>query len=272
MKTWVDGQPAQFVPLADRGLAYGDGLFETMRVRQGRIALLARHLQRLQQSCQRLGLQPDWQQLQNQLDNFCQNLSDHVCKLIVTRGDGLRGYAAPVGQPTRIILQASAPPQWPEQHARDGVHLFACQTRLAIQPALAGLKHLNRLEQVLARAEWQDDVHAEGLMLDSQDQVVEGVFSNLFCVRDKLLLTPLLDRCGVAGIMRGLLLDLSAEQGMQVAQQRISLPELQQADEVFMCNSLYGIWPVISLAKHHWPVGPVTRSLQHHLNEYLSHA
>ncbi len=272
MKSWVDGQPAQHVPLADRGLAYGDGLFETMRVSKGRIPLLPRHMKRLAEGCRRLGLSLDSAALEQQLHAFCHDLPAAVCKLVVTRGDGLRGYAAPADQPLRIILQASALPQWPPVHGRDGVRLFPCQTRLALQPALAGLKHLNRLEQVLARAEWTDPAYAEGLMLDSDGHPVEAVFSNLFIVSGGRLQTPCLQRCGVAGVMRSLLLELATTAGLATEQKQLTLTELQQAQEVFVCNSLYGIWPVLEYSGQHWPAGPVTRALQHQLNEYLLHA
>lgn len=272
MKTWVDGQPAHSVPLADRGLAYGDGLFETMSVSAGRIPLLPRHLQRLSSGCQRLGISLDLAALEQQLQAFCQDIDSAVCKLIVTRGDGLRGYAAPADQPARIILQASPLPVWPASHACDGIRLFPCRTRLALQPALAGLKHLNRLEQVLARAEWNDPAYAEGLMLDQNGLLVEGVFSNLFLVCGGRLLTPRLDQAGVAGIMRELVLELAASQGLEVIEGQLPATELARADEVFMCNSLYGIWPVIEHDGQHWPVGSLTRTLQHHLNEYFQHA
>src|SRR5690606_25957996 len=153
MISWVDGQPQNQLPLLDRGLAYGDGLFETFRVSAGRPLLLSRHLQRLYEGCSRLRLAVQPQQLETELLAFCEALGEGVAKLIISRGDGERGYAFAAGQPVRRILQASALPSYPAAHGEAGVELFACQTRLAEQPLLAGLKHLNRLEQVLARNE-----------------------------------------------------------------------------------------------------------------------
>ncbi|MNV85640.1 Aminodeoxychorismate lyase [compost metagenome] len=127
---------------------------------------------------------------------------------------------------------------------------------------MAGIKHLNRLEQVLARAEWQDAEHAEGLMLDASGRVIEGVYSNLFLVQDGVLLTPDLSRCGVAGVMRAELLAQAEAQGMRCDVGDIALDALLQADEVFLCNSLYGVWPVRALQQHRWSVGPLTRKLQ----------
>ena len=262
MLSWIDGQPAESLSVQDRGLAYGDGLFATMGVRGAQIQLLERQLARLQQGCMRLALPCDLGLLRQELLTFAAQLGDGVLKLMLTRGDGQRGYALPVpAQPRRIMLGAPRP-AYPATNAEQGVRLFPCVTRLAEQPLLAGLKHLNRLEQVLARAEWQSPDCAEGLLCDTSGRVVEGVFSNLFMVRDQVLLTPQLTRCGVAGVMRGELLAQARQLGVTVVERDIDYAELLGADEVFVCNSLYGVWPVRALAAHDWSVGPLTRKLQ----------
>lgn len=262
MDSWVDGQPAHAVPLKDRGLAYGDGLFETIAVRAGEPVLLDRHLQRLAHSCTRLAIVADYGLIRRELLTYAAELGEGILKLILTRGDSLRGYGLNPGAPARRILQGSPPATYPPVHADAGIRLFACATRLSEQPLLAGMKHLNRLEQVLARAEWQDAEHAEGLMLDMSGRVIEGVFSNLFVVRDGTLLTADLNRCGVAGVMRAELLAQAQALGIPAAVADIRLEQLQQADEVFMCNSVYGIWPVREYGEMRWPVGPLTRKLQ----------
>jgi 4-amino-4-deoxychorismate lyase len=150
------------------------------------------------------------------------------------------------------------------------VRLFPCTTRLAEQPILAGLKHLNRLEQVLARAEWQDLAFAEGLMRDTSGRVIEGVFSNLFIVDSARLMTPSLERCGVAGVMREEVLERARQVGVSTLVCDLSLEQLHRADEVFVCNSLYGIWPVRQLDASVWSVGPVTRKLQRLVNDLSS--
>lgn len=261
MLAWIDGQPQAGLSLSDRGLAYGDGLFETILVRSGQPRLLERHLQRLEAGCARLQLSCDAQQVRAELLAFCSSLGNGVAKLILTRGDGQRGYALSAG-PARRLLLGSPLADYPPDNAQEGVHLFACQTRLAEQPLLAGLKHLNRLEQVLARAEWQDARHAEGLLLDTSGRVIEGVFSNLFLVQGGILGTPSLQRCGVAGVMRAELLEQAVRLEIPVEVRDFSLAELLQADEVFLCNSLYGVWPVRRLQRRDWPVGPLTRTLQ----------
>ncbi|MBJ2242451.1 MULTISPECIES: aminodeoxychorismate lyase [Pseudomonas] len=262
MRSWVDGQPADAVPLKDRGLAYGDGLFETLAVKAGQPVLLDRHLQRLDEGCRRLALVADQALIRNELLAYAAALGDGVLKLILTRGDSLRGYGINAGAPVRRILQGSPPATYPPAHGSSGVRLFPCVTRLSEQPLLAGLKHLNRLEQVLARAEWQDADHAEGLMLDMSGRVIEGVFSNLFLVDNGQLLTADLSRCGVAGVMRAELLARAEALGLVTTVTDISLAQLQRADEVFVCNSVYGIWPVLGCGPMSWSAGPLTRKLQ----------
>ena len=262
MRCWVNGQPSQQLALQDRGLAYGDGLFESIAVRRGRAPLLDWHLARLQRGCERLRLPCPTAERLAQLTAFIAEQQDGVVKLILTRGVGQRGYALPDPCQPTLILQGLPAPAYPAGHATDGVRLFACRTRLAEQPLLAGIKHLNRLEQVLARAEWQDPAFPEGLLCDTQGRVIEGVSSNLFMQRGGVLMTPDLQRCGVAGVMRAWLLEQAAVLRIPLQVRDISLADLQAADEVFVCNSLFGIWPVRELADSHWPVGELTRKLQ----------
>ncbi|QLF95014.1 aminodeoxychorismate lyase [Pseudomonas sp. ABC1] len=267
MASWVDGQPDERLTIRDRALAYGDGLFETMRVEGGQPCLFERHMARLQEGCRRLRIPLDDAVLRREVLAYCAQFDQGVAKLIVTRGDGQRGYAPPEPCLPRRILQASPLPAYPAVNADAGVELFPCRTRLAEQPLLAGLKHLNRLEQVLARGEWQDPVYAEGLMCDTSGRVIEGVFSNLFLVLDGRLLTPSLQRCGVAGVMRAEIIARAAS-WMPVEQRDVSIAALERAEEVFLCNSLYGIWPVRRLQQRIWPVGGVTRKLQALLSEH----
>lgn len=272
MLAWIDGRPAAQLPLTDRGLAYGDGLFETIAVRATRMPLLERHLARLAQGAQRLALPLDLESLRAELEAFADQLGDGVAKLIVTRGDGLRGYAPPPAARCRRILTGNPPAAYPAAHRERGVRLFPCATRLAEQPLLAGLKHLNRLEQVLARGEWQDPACAEGLMRDTAGRVVEGVFSNLFLVQGGVLLTPALERCGVAGTMRAEILARAAQAGIATQVRDIDHPELLAADEVFLCNSQYGIWPVVALEERRWAVGETTRKLQGLIDDLLGNS
>ena len=157
MQSWVDGQPANaLASLKDRGLAYGDGLFETLAVKAGTPLLLELHMQRLALGCSRLAIVADQALIRSELLAYAQAMGEGVLKLILTRGDSLRGYGASPEAKPRRILQASPAAAYPDAYGQQGIALFDCATRLAEQPLLAGLKHLNRLEQVIARSEWQD--------------------------------------------------------------------------------------------------------------------
>jgi 4-amino-4-deoxychorismate lyase len=187
--------------------------------------------------------------------------ADGVLKLIVTRGSGPRGYAPPETLAPMRIVFATPASVISATYACEGVAVRLCDTRLAVQPALAGIKHLNRLEQVLARAEWRDPQIAEGLMLDTDDNVIEGTMSNLFCVRDGALYTPELDRCGVRGITRERILEHARAVCLPAHEIRLRLDDLYAADELFICNTFMGIWPVRRLVGHPFVPGPVTRRL-----------
>jgi len=259
--TLVNGREADQVPLTDRGLAYGDGLFETLRVVAGTAPLLGLHLQRLQRGCQALRL-PLPHDLADELSSAARRLGDGVLKLIFTRGSGQRGYAIPQHSEPNRIISAAPLPVYPEAHAAEGIRLHACTTRLAQQPLLAGIKHLNRLEQVLARSEWDGPEFAEGLVCDQQGRPIECTMSNLFFYADGAWITPDLTQCGVQGVMRDWLIAALQEQGEPAQVRQVSYPELLAADEVMCCNSLFGVWPVVRLADRQWPVGVRTRQMQ----------
>lgn len=268
LASWIDGQPAASLPVDDRGLAYGDGLFETMRVRAGRIHLLDGHMQRLMRGCDALRLRVDPLVLQDEVHAYLRSQveagrSDCTIKLLVTRGSAGRGYLPlPEAVPRRLLL-TYPPNSHAIANARDGVVLFECSQRLGLNPALAGIKHLNRLEQVLARAEWGDDLaYAEGLLRDSDGRVIEGCMSNLCLVVDGTLVTPRLHRCGVAGVMRGFLLARALTLGIPVSERDVSREDLDAADEVFLCNSHFGVWPVKAIGMRRWQAGALTRRLQ----------
>ena len=245
----VNGSENSGIDPADRGLSYGDGLFETMAVSGGRPLAWDAHLERLNRGCLRLGIpRPDPAVLAEEAARVCDTAGRGVLKLILSRGSGGRGYIAPQHpHPTRVL--ALHPwPDYPRTHYRDGVTVRICETRLGRNSSLAGLKHLNRLEQVLARAEWSTPDIAEGLMLDDEGHVIEGTMSNLFVVRDGCLLTPELDECGVAGVVRAKLLQLAPSLALQTRVARLGLADVLEAQEVFLTNSIIGIWSVRAVA------------------------
>jgi len=244
----IDGIPAVVVPAADRGLQYGDGLFETIAVVDGRPCLWDRHLARLRAGCVRLAIPlPDPDLLQAEVLALAKGQGRAVLKLIVTRGEGGRGYRPPHPARPRRILRLHPWPDHPPAWRSAGVRVRYCRTRLGHQPLLAGLKHLNRLEQVLARAEWDDPDIGEGLMLDLDGTVVEGTQTNLFALTAGRLVTPLLDRCGVNGVVRQVVIETAWMQGLAVEEARLTPVELARADALFLTSSLAGLWPVREL-------------------------
>jgi len=263
----VNGIPRDSIGALDRGIQYGDGLFATLRVSGGEPEHLPRHLTRLQAGCQRLRFPAiPWETLAQEVAELAAQLPDAALKIILTRGPGARGYRFDTAQQPTRLLTLSPLPEWPADVGQRGIRARVCQTRLCAQPLLAGIKHLNRLEQVLARAEWDDPAIHEGLMMDHDGHLIEGTMSNLFLVEPGSLVTPALTSCGVAGIMRSVILDLARQLGVNTEIRSLTLEEVQRASEAFVCNSLIGIWPVCSIERlAAYPIGPITRALTERL-------
>jgi len=271
---WVDGNSGADLSVFDRGLHYGDGLFETMACLNGWPRFLGRHLERLAAGCARLQLsQPPQGLLEAQIAAALTDCPRAVLKLIVTRGAApARGYAASVGAPpTHILLRYPWPPEDARAH-EEGVRVRLGALRLGENPLLAGMKHLNRLEQVLARQEWSDPQIAEALLFSSSGALIAGTMSNVFLVHAGTLATPRLDRCGVAGIMRAVVGGLAGECGIDFQERRLEAADLQQAQEIFLTNALIGIRPVREVAGRALAIGPLTRRLQQALAPLLGGA
>jgi len=260
----VDGARADSVPLGDRGLHYGDGLFETIAIRAGAPCLWEDHLARLCLGAQRLGIPaPDAGVLLAECLALAAGAETGVVKLILTRGPGGRGYRPPLrSQPTRIL--ALYPPAAPVLGAAEtGVAVRWCRTVLGENPRLAGIKHLNRLEQVLARAEWDpgETGQAEGLMCDCRGRVIAGTMTNLFVLAGGRLLTPRLDTCGVAGTVRGLVRRLAPQFGLETAEADLRPADLHAADGLFLTNAVIGVWPVRALGVRTFAVRDLPQGL-----------
>lgn len=243
----------------DRGLAYGDGLFETALVHEGRVVWWAEHLERLARGAAALKIElPDHDWLAAEMSTLlAQAPSRAVFKLVLTRGEGGRGYAVPAhAEPTLVMSlhAAPTPPQAP-------LALRWCDLRLAIQPALAGIKHLNRLEQVLARAEWSDPSIDDGMLLDTEGQVVCATSANVFAFVDGRWLTPPVHRRGIAGVARAWV--LANVPGAAEAELRPA--DLESAGALFLCNAVRGILPVGSLGEHRWAAHPALDDLRRRL-------
>ena len=238
----VNGIPQQHVSLHERALAYGDGVFETVRLYAGNAILLEEHLQRLQEACIVLGINCDFTKLQQEIESLQGVFTTYgVLKIIISRGQGGRGYRPDKALQATRIISLHPLPDYKGFDGVNGVTVFICQQRLSRQKTLAGIKHLNRLEQVLAANEWPEDKVFEGLMRDETGAVIEGTRTNLFFSEAGKLYTPDLTTCGVNGILRQVLLRKSPG---SIAASGPSLERLLQADELFLCNSVIGVWPV----------------------------
>jgi len=260
--TLINGSAEETISPLDRGLAYGDGLFESIRFIGASAPLWQRHMQRLDESCRRLHLLvPDAAQLWEEAISVSRDLPHAVVRIMLTRGVGERGYALPVSPSVTRIVAAFVAPVLPAKNYAQGVHVRVCELRLAAQPALAGIKHLNRLEQVLASRDWPDGA-VEGILCDERGAPVCGTRSNLFWVQGGRLHTPALDGCGVAGMMRDKVLACATALGLEVRIESRPWSKLLDAEEAFVSNSLIGIWPLRSLEQRVWQApGPFTSRL-----------
>lgn len=244
MRLLVDGQEGVRVDPLDRGLHYGDGLFETIAVPEGRPRFLDWHLERLTDGARRLGFPAlDTDALRREIASVSSG-ARCVVKLIVTRGSGPRGYRLPRPAEPRRIVGAW---DWPSAPALAGARVGWCRTQLGRNPALAGLKHLNRLEQVLARAEWDDGAMDEGLLGDERGRVICATQANLFAKIGGRWVTPRLDQCGVAGVMRRAFRGWLAERGSPVEERDLTRADVESATALLLTNALVGAWPVRAL-------------------------
>jgi 4-amino-4-deoxychorismate lyase len=276
-----------------RGLAYGDGLFETMRAHRGAIHWWPAHWARLAHGAKRLGIRlPSQARVEAERDALLRNAPDAVIKLMLIRGSGGRGYA-PDRDAAPLWLLSAHPLPSPLFLSSPGIRLRWCETRLSAQPLLAGLKHCNRLEQVLARAEWdalaglsdtdagatdtgetEAAACADGLMRDEAGAVIAATSANLFIYREgdghdhdhdhehdaPSWYTPRLDRCGIAGICRGWALT-----ALNAREATLSPEDVESADAVFLCNAVRGILPVVQLGLRRWSRHPALTEAQHRL-------
>ncbi len=259
----VNGKLVSGIAPTNRGFAYGDGIFRTMRLLDGELQDWPLHYQTLVADCSKIQIVcPSAELLMQEFKYFMASASEEdtqfsIIKIIITRGEGARGYAPPaVCEPTRVLIQSPLP-NYPDEIYANGVALYSCQTRLAHQPILAGIKHLNRLENVLARAEHKDPRFFDGLLQDYDGHVIEAVSGNLFIRKEGVVMTPALDSCGVAGVMRQKILDWYRTQGQPVVIAPLSIEDVLQAEGVVIVNSVYGVLQVAQIDEHvmaadHW--------------------
>ncbi len=249
----LDGEDFPGFERVQRGLSYGDGLFETMRVSGGRVALWPQHFARLRDGCARLGMDaPGDALLAGERDRLALDEPEAVFKLMVWRDAVTRGYDPGSSRSTHRCWTVD--PTVPSDEAP--LRVRWCDLRLALQPRLAGIKSLNRLEQVLARAEWSGTEWDEGLLRDSAGKVIGATAGNLFAVIDGSLVTPVLDECGVAGVFRAWM--LAADEAIGIRD--ILRADIERASEVFVTNAVRGIRPIAAIDGQPVALGPVTRA------------
>ncbi len=261
----VNGEIATHISCADRGLHYGDGVFETLAVFRGIPRFWQLHMDRLIVGCEKFGFELTPQDvLLREVQTVSAGRKACVVKIIVTRGVGGRGYDPSTATSSSRVVAAYAMPEDIEQQALYGITARIADLRLALQPALGGIKHLNRLEQVLARSEWSDPTIQDAILLDPEDHVISGISGNIFLVSGERLLTPRMDRCGVRGVMRSAILQAFKP---RCEQRRINLDMLPEADEVFLCNAVRGVVPVKKIGHWEYELGAKTREIQAWLSE-----
>ena len=260
----VNGRPSFTLSLFDRSIHYGDGLFETIALVDGKPQFLKHHMKRLQKGAERLKISfKDYELLEKEIQQIIGERKKGVLKIILSRGAGGRGYAQPVPVEVQRIVYCYP---WPLQYDElNGLKVRFCDTTVSSSKQLQGIKHLNRLENVLARSEWDDEFH-EGLMADMDGNWIEGTMCNLFWVSGGVIYTPLLQYSGIEGIIRQQVFEMAQEIGTTCKPVVCSEKEtLLNADEIFLTNSVMGIKPVVELDGKHFAIGSITKQLQQQL-------
>ena len=267
----INGISSQHLSVMDRGLHYGDGLFETIACVDGKLQFWNEHLDRMRSGAKQLDIEfADIENFKHDVLSLLDknNITNCIVKLILTRGQGDRGYRTWSPQKATRLVLISDLPQYTDEYASQGIKARYCRHPVSINSRLAGIKHLNRLDNVLARNEWQDE-YQEGIMLDDSGNVIEGTMSNIFAVNNKQLYTPSLKRSGVDGVIRGQILSIAQEHCIEASVIEINKEELKNMDEIFVCNSVIGIWPVSFLEERMLKVGSLTQQLSLALHQRL---
>jgi 4-amino-4-deoxychorismate lyase len=267
----------------DRGLAYGDGVFETMHVNRGDITLWQYHYERMAKGLARLHIALPLEKLCEHLQATMTAIGDVVgdgagtLKLMVTRGEGQRGYA-PSGHEEPSLVSVFTPlsdifAQANKRYQENGVEVHCCTEYLPINESLAGIKTLNQLPYVLASYERQGLSAQEGLLFTQDGLLIEATARNIFLVKNNEVFTPRLNQCGVEGIMRRVVMEIiTQETTLTIKEIALNKKSLVMADEVFLSNSLSQLWPVTRCENQLWPCGEITQKIQQSVRGFLSHA
>ncbi|MBT8145263.1 MAG: aminodeoxychorismate lyase [Gammaproteobacteria bacterium] len=245
--TFINGEPGEMIPVSDRGFHYGDGVFETIRVSGRQLTLRSLHMRRLAAGCKFLHIPLQADLLEQEFQQILKsNEPEGVLKIILTRGSGGRGYHPPEKTAPLRVLQFFPLPEGMDVVREHGARVKLCDHPLSTNQHLVPFKHMCRIDQVIASRELSE-AFSEGIMRTENGQVIEGTRSNLFIATDTNLLTASLEVAGVRGVMREYLLDRFTAQGTAVREQKLDLSDLLSASEVFLCNSVFGVWPVTEM-------------------------
>lgn len=264
----VNGVPSDSISAYDRGFNYGDGVFRTLTLRQSTPLHWKQHYLKLAHDCHALDLScPPAELLHDEIISAASGKSTGVVKIMITRGASARGYAIPTESTPNRIVRVDPMPDYPAAYADSGVQVGICQTRLARQSRLAGIKHLNRLENVLAASEAAAQGAAEGLMLDEAGWVISGTRSNLFAVKGNRLYTPDLSDCGVAGVQRQRVLYWAKKSQQPCEIIRMQVADLYAMDELFLVNSVIGLWPIARIGEFSLRAPVLAYRIQHALTD-----
>ncbi len=265
---WRNGYEISTVSVTDRSFQYGDGCFTTILTRHGKLENWPLHVERLELALTTLNIAfPNWHLLERELVTHALSQERAGLKIHISRGEGGRGYS-PLGLTPLITISAFSYPSHYQQWQSEGVVLGICERRLGINPLLAGLKHNNRLEQILLKDELESHGFNDGIALNLDGHVIETTMANLFWVTDGSLYTPALTLSGVSGVMRKCVLQQAEHIGYQVVVGDFQLDSLYEAQELFICNSLLGVAPVTQIAGTSFKIGTITRNIQERLGQW----
>lgn len=259
----IDGEIVSQLPVSDRAFLYGHGVFETIACESASPIFWQQHFSRLREGCTRLGLEmPSETVLLRELQTVCAGKQFSVVRITLSAQGGTRGYSAhPAGAASPVRRTVICHP-WPmevELLRLKGIELPIADYRLPHNRKLAAIKHCNRLDQVITASEPAVREAGEGIMLDQEDYVISSVSANIFLVSGDQLITPRMDRCGIHGVTRSVILQAFVH---RCEKRRVTLDLLREADEVFLCNSVRGIWPVTRIGNWNFEIGQVTREVQ----------
>jgi 4-amino-4-deoxychorismate lyase len=267
----INGISAEYVSATDRGLQYGDGVFETIACTGAHPVFIEQHLNRMQRGAEQLDITfPDRQLMMQDINSLLASRSSvkSVIKLILTRGRGQRGYRYDKQQiPTRLCIHSD----WPghvDHWQLHGLKTCFCNTRASINPRLAGIKSLNRLENVLASNELGNEFD-EGFLSDIDGNVIEGTMTNLFAVRKGVLVTPDLTRSGIHGVMREQILDIARKADIKVETRSLTQDELTRSEEIFVSNSVIGLCVVKQLEQHSFESDTMAKAISRLLQKRI---